>query len=966
VSTLSAADFPAYFRAIHGYESFPWQSRLATQVLDEGRFPDVLAIPTGCGKTSTLDVALFALAVRPDIFPRRVLMVIDRRVVVDQGADHARKIRKALIETSDPIARLVARRVRELWGGGDHEKPFAIAVLRGGMPRDDAWAHRPDRPVLGISTVDQVGSRLLFRGYGPSEMMASVHAGLLGHDTLFLLDEVHLSVPFAETLLALRDRWRKFYPSGLPDRWGVVQLSATPGMMPASDPPFKLEPGGEDDEHPVLRPRLFARKLANLQQVKVAGNDEDHKRDVFSEAVAEAAKRVLVGDSRTIGVIVNRVATARIVSVLIQDKIKEAQVYLLTGRMRPLDRDAVLEELQPRIKAGRARNEAASPLFVVATQCIEAGADFDFDALVTECASLDALKQRFGRLDRLGTRCESRAVILARSDQTSASGKPDPIYGTALRATWEWLQTFPSAPDFGIRHLPEISDAMLGTLTAPRERAPILLPAHLDAWSQTHPRPWPDPEVPLWLHGPQRGEPDVQIVWRADCTEELLESKNGAERIKELLATCPPTTAEALSVPISAARRWLQQISPDELADVPMKSVDDGERSTAKLRAAFWWRGEDSQIVKDHDGLYPGMTLVVPVRYGGLSQHNWAAEPGWEGSEAIIDHGDLAQWLRYGRAVLRLRIETLPEVIRAASARITLPQRNMENEDQDVRSDVTAWLAAIHAMELPAPWDAILAALGRKPRIVEGFDGTLTLVAPRTRKQLDATSTEDDSASFTEQAISLNLHSQQVWHWARHFCEKLGVSKTIHQDVVLAAWLHDAGKADPRFQKWLGGGSEVRMFEDAMAKSAQTQRNPQAIRLARERAGYPAGYRHELLSVALVQAHETLLDAANDRELVLHLIGSHHGWCRPFAPFNDDEENLSVKFVLDSGPEQRHVTLEAGTRHCLGRLGSGIADRFGVLNERYGWWGLAWLEAILRLADHRASAEGFGENDGLR
>ncbi len=186
------------------------------------------------------------------------------------------------------------------------------------------------------------------------------------------------------------------------------------------------------------------------------------------------------------------------------------------------------------------------------------------------------------------------------------------------------------------------------------------------------------------------------------------------------------------------------------------------------------------------------------------------------------------------------------------------------------------------------------------------------------------------------------------------YVETLGFDREIQADLALAGWLHDVGKADPRFQRWLVGGSTIGSEGDTgnrlLAKSALPPANPAARRQARRRAGYPDGVRHEMLSLAMVEHHE-VMRAAHDPDLVLHLVASHHGWCRPFAPLVCDREAIEVQVSHGS-----HV-LHARTDHTLARLDSEVASRFWRLVGRYGWWGLAWLEAIVRLADHRASEQ---------
>ena len=103
------------------------------------------------------------------------------------------------------------------------------------------------------------------------------------------------------------------------------------------------------------------------------------------------------------------------------------------------------------------------------------------------------------------------------------------------------------------------------------------------------------------------------------------------------------------------------------------------------------------------------------------------------------------------------------------------------------------------------------------------------------------------------------------------------------------------------------------------------------------------------MSVALVQNDVSIRARAHDWDLVLHLVASHHGWCRPFSPavFDPDPQMVSVDF--------EGTKLTNSSAHELQRFDSAIPERFWKLVRHYGYWGLAWLEAVLRLADHRES-----------
>lgn len=1003
---LTLADFGAFHAAVHGgRQPFAWQQRLLEQIVRDQRWPLVLDLPTGVGKTTCIDIALFALALdagkksEDRWCPRRIAMVVDRRIVVDQVAERGRTLLRALMTSADAIVIEVANRLRSLARAGD--EPLGVFTLRGGIPKDDGWARTPDQPLVIASTVDQVGSRMLVQGYGVSQGMKPVHAGLLANDTLLLLDEVHLSEPFRQTLDQLAHLRERFTPNGLITRFSHAFLSATPGA--GSVPAFVLL-AEERQDHSPLGPRLHARKPARLVEV-------DGRMALEKECAEQAT--LLLKQHRTVAVVVNRVASASSIARQLTESLgSDAIVTLLTGRMRALDRDDVLRELRPAVQTGRTRCQELPKRVIVGTQCIEAGADFDFDALVTEVASLDSLRQRFGRVDRLGNYKNAQGVVVSdncktlKEDLKKRGGKPsladdDPIYGKALVETVRWLREQESARlktlkqglkklegvakkqaeeqltrsaqvDFGVLALDVPSGDELARLLAPKPNAPTLLPAYLDLWTQTSPAPSRVPEVSLWLHGPRSGPADVQVIWRADLSEEILQ-RGDVDAATNIVAAVRPSSLEAMSLPFATARAWLAGKAAGDLGDTEGATAPDVDTFDGTGgRPALRWRGDDSEIVFAHSdsdsSLKPGDTIAVPASYGGIRSGCFDASS----LDPVRDRAEQAELFARAKPVLRLH----PAIVEALGLTLIL--------DEPDEARVVLGQIALHA-ELPQ-WKRLWAEKLSKSRatlVVPGEASWTVLVGRRlsfaelgslvqpeeTLEDGVELTTDGDDSFHAGRAVSLAQHSNDVESFARDYATNCGLGQRLAEHVALAAWLHDIGKADRRFQLMLRGGSEIEYFKDETpwAKSAMPPGAREAHRRAQIRSGYPRGARHEVQSVALLAGHEDglkkrlrRLDTSHepDLDLVLHLVASHHGYCRPFAPVVFDEAAVEVLLAGHASPAFGELNFAAtSSRHELHRLDAPLADRFWALIARYGWQELCWFEAILRLADHRASEE---------
>lgn len=999
---MNSNDFSDFYAAIHtpaGQKEprtpFSWQQRLAAEVIETGAWHKSISVPTGCGKTSLLDIAVFSLVC--DLLkngtnrkmPLRTFFIIDRRLVVDDVFAHAKKIASRLAEAAETAgsARILKDAAAALKRFHGYAQPLHVCRLRGGLARDPLWPVPPNLPTLCVGTIDQIGSRLLFRSYGCSGEAAPIDAGLVGWDSLFIVDEAHLARPFLQTVRKVA-AYQQASSVNPPRRLQLVEMTATASDKSA----FELKP---EEKIGRIAQRIERSKLAKLEVIP-EGSYETTLAARVESLLAEAEPE----PPRTIGVVVNRVGSAReIHRLLSKSKLRGVyRVILLTGRSRPFDRERLLLDHIDAVRPERRLHSetGATPLIVVATQTIEVGADLDFDYLVTEAAPLSALRQRFGRLFRLGlpvvTDRKVCALIALRDvsdpDEPDDSANPDAIYGTTLRTHWRWLENRLAAlaPAIGEDHCTEehfctidfgiaAFDGYLADdppTTETQARAVSLLPTTLNYLVQTSPRPKPDPNVALYLHGAEPPSSDVYLIWRAELLPDC------PETWADIAARTPPLKGETLAIPIYAARAWLTGANMEKLAVADIDVLDQESRGRKVKGPVLRWLGPKTQPkVITPDQIQPGDTLLLPADYHGCDEYGWHPSSNLPVADVCDDvlfeqePPDLYLQLRFSLAVLgrypdfaewREQFENLLFALAETDARrseeialiVEFKERLAAGElapefvDQLSRLLILPILAVIPNAPLveTKPFSAGFLLIGQqRPE---------TQRRGRRRWNIASLKSEVDEAeampSTDRQPVLLTSHTRRVAWQTGQFALSLGLGREVVRSLILAAMAHDLGKADHRMQLFFYGNSELAFARSGGVLLAKPLFREQPPPLS-QKMQYPKGQRHEMLSLKFLD----LLGIDSrwktiDPDLVRILIGTHHGYGRVWPRVCRDAFPISVAQPMTNEPVQANSDTD------YHRLESPWADCWNTINQRYGYWQTAHMEAILRLSDWFVSA----------
>lgn len=995
---------------------FAWQSGYLAEVAAGGDWRD-LDIPTGLGKTSLIDIWLFLLALQHTAgaartVPLRLFFVVDRRLVVDQAHEHGRRLAERLASApAGSVTARVAEALRDLGGA----EPLEVVRMRGGVDWASRWLDSPARPALVTATVDQYGSRLLFRGYGVSSTMRPIDAALCGIDALLAIDEAHISRPLLETALSCAAYQRTAESSALEGREvKVVSLSAT-APSGSGRTPFVLPPEDEQNEHAA--PRLNAQRRVTLWDASGLAR----KREAAFAAAADQALDPLLKavELPLVGVVANTIGSARAAHARLAAR-QDVDTILLTGRCRPAERELILDSAEISEITRGVTGSRRRPLVLVATQTIEVGWDISFGGMITEFPSLDALVQRLGRVNRTGGLTHAPILVVRpQKPKNAAEEERIPVYGTAAARTWDWLttQTPPLdknadlsaalSPETGLLLNPPalrrlLTDVDRTPLSAPAPDIPVVHATLLASWARTDPAPVPDQSPAPFLHGLDTTEPDVQVLWRVE-----LEAEGDGGQPQAPMPKPAPHAGELVAVPAAQLRHLIAAAGePDDLADLEGQPDSPATQRHGQLTASVLrWHPEDSSDGEPVDPwrpitstreIQPGGIYMLPSALGGHDAY------GFTRAADALDVPDLGDHRRRTtRAVTRIDADVLASTagigaagrsalrsaISTAGTKLTGDSATEPTEDPTtIIADLLGALTAICANETaaeerdprgPARFaDLVTERLTELAEVEKWAEASrrmhraekhrtgrytvhstgLILTPPASSGGSPLPGVSDDTDTTSTPVVTLAAHSRAVARRAHQFATRLALPQELRAAVQLAAHAHDVGKSHPRFQQLLCGGDSLRAeaLAEPLAKSGMDPTDRAAFRQASKLARWHRHHRHEALSAAAVHGWlATSPPAADDadHDLITHLTAAHHGHARPLLPPDPDPEPTPVTCTM---PDGQDITIDSA---AMGTDWDGH-DRFHTLNQRYGPWAVALLETLVRLADMACSEEG--------
>ena len=908
-----------------GEAPFPWQIALLEQMC-RGMLPRALDLPTGIGKTSVMAIWLVARACGAPL-PRRLVYVVDRRAVVDQASAVAESLR-AVVGANRDLAE----------GLSLGSLPLPISTLRGQFVDNRKWLADPAATAIIVGTVDMVGSRLLFEGYGVGRRMRPYHAGLLGADALVVLDESHLVPPFERLLEAVESGDATLGPTGearrgLVPRFSLLSLSATGRSNGAR---FTL--GDADRAHPVVARRLGAEKRL------VVRNPLDTDTGSLAKRLADEAWALAKGAGEPIRCLI--FCDRREGAKDVEDALRahaggtEVDTELLVGGRRVHEREAAARWLGERgFLAGR-RARPTRHAFVVATSAGEVGIDLDADHMVSDVVAFERMIQRLGRVNRRGERAASVVVVptlpdgKVRASLEKEEGKRNEedlrrIEARArVEAASELLDALPrrgGAADaspaalLGLRARAE-GDALLAKMlaraTTPAPLHPPLTRALVEAWSMTALQEHTGrPAVMPWLRGWVEEDPQTAVVFRTLLPVDASGAALSPREVEAFFEAAAPATQELLETESFRVDTWLQERASALVA--PRHSEEHAPEEAARAKSdGESGVGEEAPTAPSEKRLRLDLGEVAAFVLPG------------DGSTPIAV--TLEEAAARERSVLSARLRGATLVVDARLGGLSV--LGLLDVQEDAATDVGAAPDALPFRTRLAGTDAEASADPNWRRELalaterDAEGGVVRWLVVESRRDALAT-TEDGRSTAPAHAQLLDEHQAWAERRARDLATRLDLPPAHAETLALAARLHDEGKAARRWQRAFrapGGG-------------------PWAKTTSRPDNALLDGYRHELGSLLRAE-RDARVAALNEeqRDLCLHLIAAHHGFARPTIPTAGCD---------DAPPSALVARAEE------------VALRFARLERRWGPWGLAWWEALLRAADQQASRDNDERGD---